>query len=182
MINATFLILSNSWDFGINILRGIGTDEGRQLSGIPQIAGRGAGDVEDGNGHADGGSDILGPVFVAGAETFFLGVGFDIDDVVGLEIVNFGVEKTFLGHVDCYGHSDAVFLTEYGDAGAEAVDGDIATHGDGFEDGEAVAGDMEFLGEGDFADNRDSEIHGGDGDDGVEKVSFVDESGFDMAA
>lgn len=112
------------------------------------------------------------PILITGGEFLLLFVRFDIDDVIGLEVIGLGVEEGATGEIkDNRGGLAALDAHDYNIV-SDSIHGEITTHSEGFEDGEAVAGDMEFLRGSHLSDYRNSEVHGTDGDDGIVDIAF----------
>lgn len=118
---------------------------------------------------------ILGYILVARSGAFLALVGFYIDDIVGLEVVNLGVEEGLFGEVYLYGGGNAIAISHDGDVVLQSIHRDIATLGQRFQNGEAVALYMDFLRGPHLPYHGNSEVHRRDGDDGIQNVPFVDQ-------
>lgn len=102
-------------------------------------------------------------------------VGFDVYDVVLLEVEGRGVEDLLRGEVEDFEGSHAVGFAGHDDFVADAVDGHVAGQGESVEDGDLVPVDFENTGSGDLADDGDLQVCKADVDRGVVDVASVDD-------
>lgn len=133
----------------------------------------------EGREDRDAGGDVGDDHRVAVGSFFLAHIGFDVDDIVLVEVVVGGVEDVFGGEVEFADGADTVFLADDGDVLTLSVDGEVADHAECLEYGEAFAVDDELTGTGDVAEDADLEVHEFDGDFRVFDVAFLDETGLD---
>ena len=134
------------------------------------------GDGHDGGEHAEPERGGIGLGTHDGGTALGLVVRLDIDDVVLPDIVGRGVVDALrVGEVDAVGHLVVALLAEHEDVLAQAVDTQVACHGDGLEDVDAVLVDL-ALALTALADDIEGEAGIVDDDRGVEAEALAEDA------